>query len=83
MAFQSISSLSSGEFTSCSAAEPRLMLNFVTNNLFSALHTHDKMILWQSCSHANKQLLNKCRVYFLQPFHWYSYYLRGSCLELG
>ena len=41
--FQSISSLSSSDFTICSAAEPRLMQNFVTNNLFSALHTHSKM----------------------------------------
>jgi len=55
--FQSISSLSSSsDFTSCSAAEPWLMQNFVANYLFSALHTHDKMILSQSCSHATRTL---------------------------
>jgi len=53
--FQSVSSLSSSsDFTICSAAEPQLMLNFITNNPFSALHTHSKMILSQSCSRATQ-----------------------------
>jgi len=65
MAFQSVSSLSSSsDFTSCLAAEPRLMQNFVTNNLFSALHTHSKMFLSQSCSHATQTVATQVQGLF-------------------
>ena len=59
------------------------MQNFVTNNLFSALHTRDKMILSQSCSRATQTVAKQVQGLFHSALPLYSYYLRGIRLKLG
>jgi len=82
MVFQSISSISSSsDFTSSSAAEPQLKLNFVTNNLFSTLHTHDKMILSQSCSRATRTVDEQVQGFFRSALPLAQLLLEGRLLK--
>ena len=80
--FKSISSLSSSsDFTSCSAAEPQLIQNFVINNLFSALHTHSKTFLSQSCSRATRTVAKQAQCLFPSAFPLVQMLLEGRPLE--